>query len=401
MTTVETAAPFGRRLRTLRLESGLSQQQLARTSTLSVRAIRDLENGRVRRPRADSVRLLAGALGLSAPQLNRLTHRAGAAEPVAHGPFLGREPELATLTTMLAAERRRLVTITGVEGVGKTRLALEAARGPWAAEHATLLWTPHGDNRFRSRRAETIGESVTLLVLDDTRPDEEPASVAADLLAARPRLRILVTTRNPVGMPVDTLFPLAPLPLPALDNDTEELDSVASVALLLAHIERIRPGFRPDPESLPDFARICRALDGLPGALESAAHWSLIYSPRQLADQLAADPLGVARRPRGGQRQQDPHASVRHTVAALHSRRRDVLTAMSHNTSRENDGWWSVLELAERLGRTPVDCADDIYHLLILGLLRRVDRHDVAKFQVLNIVGRTNHATVHPAHPNR
>ncbi|MFE0379550.1 helix-turn-helix domain-containing protein, partial [Streptomyces inhibens] len=93
------AAPFGRRLRNLRLQVGLSQKQLARSSTLSIRAIRDLENGRVRQPRADSLRLLADALGLSAPQMNRLANDhslgllAGAAEPAVSGPFIGREQE--------------------------------------------------------------------------------------------------------------------------------------------------------------------------------------------------------------------------------------------------------------------------------------------------------------------
>jgi transcriptional regulator with XRE-family HTH domain len=413
------AAPFGRRLRDLRLKSGLSQKQLARSSTLSVRAIRDLENGRVRHPRADSLRLLADALGVSTPQLSRLANDhslgllTGAAEPAVSGPFIGREQEVAALTTMLGAEHHRLITITGIEGVGKTRLAREVAHALETAEQSTVLWLPLDDNQLRCgkptlgapeqptwlregvhrgsdtrrRLAETIGESDSLLVLDGARPEDEPADITAQLLAACPRLRILVTTRNPVDMPYDTLFPLAPLPVPSSDTASADLDTVASVALLLAQTKRIQPAFRPDPQVLADVARICRALDGLPAALESAAHWSLIYSLRQLAHQLTVEPLTVARRPRGDRQRPDAYASVRHTVATLSGRQRELLSAMSHNTPRGTDGYWSVPEVADEMGLPAADCADDIYHLVLLGILRRVDHHDVAMFKVLNIVG--------------
>ncbi|SEF09383.1 helix-turn-helix domain-containing protein [Streptomyces sp. Ag109_O5-10] len=420
------AAPFGRRLRDLRLRSGLSQKQLARSSTLSVRAIRDLENGRVRQPRADSLRLLAEALGLSAPQLNRLTNGhspgcpASAAEPAVSGPFIGREQELAALTTMLGADHHRLITITGIEGVGKTRLAREVTHALEAAEHATVLWLPLDDDRLRSGRApvgapdqptwwrevvhrgpdsrrrlaETIGDADSILVLDGARPEDELTDLTAHLLAVCPRLRILVTTRNPGGMPLDTLFPLAPLPVPSPDIEPEDLDAVASVALLLAQTKRIRPAFRPDPHVLADVARICHALDGLPAALESVAHWSLIYSLRQLARQLAVEPLTVARRPLGGPQRPDAYASVHHTVATLSSRQRDLLSIMSQKPSRESDGYWSVAEVADQMGLPAAECADDVYHLVILGILRRVDRHDVAMFKVLNIVGIVGqHAT--------
>lgn len=421
------AAPFGRRLRDLRLRSGLSQKQLARASTLSVRAIRDLENGRVRQPRADSLRLLADALGLSTPQMTRLANDhalgflTGTAEPAVNGPFVGRQQELAALTAMLGAEHHRLVAVIGIEGVGKTRLAREVAHALEAAEHATVFWLPLDDDRLRGARGpvgvpeqpvrvrdavhpgpdsrrrlvEIIGESNGLLVLDGARPDDELADLTAELLAACPRLRILVTTRNPADLPPDTLFPLAPLPVPSADTDPADLAEVASVALLLARTRRIRPAFRPDPDVLADAARICRALDGLPAALESAAHWSLVYSLRQLAHQLAVEPLAVARRPHGGHRRPDAYASVQHTVATLSRRQRDLLSAMSRQpahqtplrTPRDPDGHWSVPELADETGLTAAECADDIYHLLILGILRRVDHHDVARFGVLNIVG--------------
>jgi transcriptional regulator with XRE-family HTH domain len=412
------ATAFGRRLRELRLEVGLSQKRLAHSSTLSIRAIRDLENGRVRQPREDTLRLLADALGLSAPQIDWLAndrplgYLAGAAEPAVSGPFIGREQELAALTTMLGAERHRLVTIIGIEGVGKSRLALEVAHALEAAEHSTVLWLPLDGGRLQGgkgpmgaseqpawlreiahcgpdsprRLIETIGDSNALLVLDGARPGGGLAHTTANLVAACPRLQVLVTTRSLVDMPLDTLVPLAPLPVPPSDAESADLGKAASVALFLAQMKRIQPAFRPDPQILADAARICRALDGLPDALESAAHWSLIYSLRQLADKLTTEPLTVARRPRGGHQQPDAFASVHHTVAALSSRQRDLLSAMSQRAFGEIDGYWSVPEVADEVGLTAAECADDIYQLLVLGLLRRVDHDDVAMFRVLNVV---------------
>jgi transcriptional regulator with XRE-family HTH domain len=409
------AAVFGRRLRDLRAQVGLSQKQLARSSTLSIRAIRDLENGRVRQPRADTMRLLADALRISAPELHRLANDTplgslpGAAEPAANGPFLGREQELSALTTLLGGEHQRVVTVTGIEGVGKTRLVLEAAHALEASQGTRVLWLPLDDRRLRGgqesspapdqpdwlreavhfgpdglrRLVETIGESNSLLVIDGAGPQDELADLTADLIAACPRLRILVTTRNPADMPLDTLFPLAPLPVPSCGTDPAD---VASVALLLAQMKRIHPTFRADPPVLADIARICRALDGLPAALESAVHWSLIYSLRQLAEQLGMDPLAVARRPNRGREQADAFASVHHTIASLSDRQRDLLSVMSHTMSGETDGYWSLPELVRETGWAAADCADDIYHLLLLGLLRRVDHNDVAMFTVLNVI---------------
>lgn len=236
------------------------------------------------------------------------------------------------------------------------------------------------------RLAETVGEADGLLVLDGACPEDEAADVAAELLAVCPRLRIIVTTRNHVGMPLDTIFPLAPLQVPAYDTEWADLEKVASVALLLTQAKRFQPSFRPDPQVLTNVARICRALDGLPAALESAAHWSLIYSLRQLAHQLTTEPLALARRPRSGPQQSDAYASIHHTIATLNSRQRELLSVMSGRTSRTRDGYWSVQEVADTMGLTAAECADDIYHLLIFGILRRVEHDDVAMFRVLNIV---------------
>ncbi|PPK65271.1 helix-turn-helix domain-containing protein [Actinokineospora auranticolor] len=384
--TPNRTTAFGPRLRDLRVSAGHTQRQLAHASGLSVRAIRDLENGRVQRPRAVTLRLLAGALGLSAPQLDRLTRETTPRLPP-RGPLLGRETELAALTAMLGSEQHRLVTITGLEGVGKTRLALEVARTLDTDDHPTPLWlSPHGpphNNHHNARRlSDHIGHTRRLLVIDGARPGD---TTATHLLTTCPRLRIVVTTRDPADLPPDTLFPLAPLPVPPTGTEPADLGAVPSVSLLLTRLARTHPAFRPNPDTLADIARICRALDGLPAALEAAARWSLVYSPRQLAQQLTTDPLTVARGP-DGHPGRATFASVPGTVAALSRRQRHLLAAMSRGTSTEPDGYWSVPHLARTVDRTAADCADDIYRLLVLGVVRRADHHHTALFKVLNIV---------------
>src|SRR5215211_1942641 len=128
---------FGALLRRHRMRVRMTQQQLADFSTLSVRAIRDLERGHAQRPRQDTVRLLAEVLRLGGHDREEfdLASR-GVAEDLVAGRFtppvppatiVGREEELRVLTDLLTVEGQRLVAVVGVAGVGKTRLMLDVA----------------------------------------------------------------------------------------------------------------------------------------------------------------------------------------------------------------------------------------------------------------------------------
>ncbi|MER8041391.1 helix-turn-helix transcriptional regulator [Streptomyces sp. NPDC094032] len=140
-TTTATAA-LGTLIRGHRLRIGLTQRELADLSTISVRAIRDLEKGKALRPRADTIRLIADALRLGPRARTALeesvsrSHPGGAgrhllaercAPPVPLHPLIGREAEAAILAEELRSGAERLVTVVGLSGVGKTRLALETA----------------------------------------------------------------------------------------------------------------------------------------------------------------------------------------------------------------------------------------------------------------------------------
>ncbi|MDX3662049.1 helix-turn-helix domain-containing protein [Streptomyces sp. ID05-26A] len=291
---------FGELLRTHRIGAGLTQQQLADFAMVSVRAIRDLECGRTRSPRAETVRLLADGLRLdegSRADLQqaggRSAGRAAVAPPAPAGPagvIVGREAEAAALTALLtegwphagypveaggvefgapadgrASAGRRLVTVTGVSGVGKTRLVLEVA-GELHFRHGwSVLWHP-------SQTTPAVDDEQDTVLVTDHRPDPR-------LLEAHPRLRIVVTALAPTGLPGEHVFPLG-----ALGDD-------AAVRLLLTHVHRVRPAFRPEPANRAALMGLVHELDGLPSALEFAAGWFMVYSPQHLLERLRSNPL--------------------------------------------------------------------------------------------------------------
>ncbi len=209
--------------------------------------------------------------------------------------FVGRELELEHLAGLLA--RTRLVTLTGVGGAGKTRLALEAAGATltdpdseaWlvdlaavvhgsqvAARVAQILGLPEQDLRapgealaqhLRARRALLVLDSCEHLV-------DACAELAADLLATCRHLRVLATSRRPLGVPGEVSYPVPALAVPDGRPDPltgEWAGDYAAVQLFLDRALAIRPRLDATPHRLATIARICAALDGLPLAIELAA----------------------------------------------------------------------------------------------------------------------------------
>ena len=179
---------------------------------------------------------------------------------VADGEARGRT---GTLTTPF--EPSRLITITGVSGVGKTRLALEVAGDLHFRHGWSVLWHP-------SHATPAVDDEQDTVLVTDHRPDPR-------LLEAHPRLRVVVTALAPTGLPGEHVFPLG-----ALDDD-------AAVRLLLTHVHRVRPAFKPEPANQAALAGLVHALDGLPSALEFAAGWFMVYSPQHLLERLRSHPL--------------------------------------------------------------------------------------------------------------
>jgi transcriptional regulator with XRE-family HTH domain len=361
---------FGAVLRRYRARLGISQQELAARSTVSVRAIRDLEAGRASRPRRDTVGLLAGALALRSAdrlELERAVGRTGApvslAPPVALNEVVGREPEVAVLRELLAPGRQRLVTLTGLAGVGKSTLAVRAADEIQRAYGLPVLW-----DRAPEDLPRVVADQRALLVWDGYTPAQAAPGTLVALLRDCPRLHVLVTAPAPVGAPDERTVPVHPLPVP----DPAHLAETPATRLLTSHAARVRPDLTIAPHTV---AALCRALDGIPAALESAACWFPVTPPEAVLAQLRDDPRALLADDVPGL-----FTALTAALATLDATESTVLHGLS--------GPRTVAEAAARTNTPLLRCARAIRHLLVLGLVRPA--HDQAHdhFQALELLQR-------------
>jgi predicted ATPase/DNA-binding SARP family transcriptional activator len=227
--------------------------------------------------------------------------------PAAVSPIVGRQRELAVLGAAIASER--LVTLTGVGGIGKTRLAVQLAtqaraaggEGPFFVDLApigdvALVPTavaaafgvevePHADVMATIRDA-LVDRSVAVVFDNCEHLLPGIAELVAGLLAANPGVRVLATSREALSIPGEQVCPLDPLPVPAESASGAEVEESDAGALFLA---RLPIDLSAGPLSLDEFAAvgtICRTLDGIPLGLELAAARCLTMPLTQLAERL-------------------------------------------------------------------------------------------------------------------
>ncbi|RAS62364.1 putative ATPase [Lentzea atacamensis] len=222
---------------------------------------------RVRASLADELGVDPGE-ALAAAHLTVLRERSGRGNlPAAVGSFFGRDEDVARLSSLL--RDNRLVTLTGFGGVGKTRLALTCAASvpeAWfveldsAAEPLAALDAALGPNPLATPVFSRLGSS--LVVLDNCEHVvSSAAALCVELLASAPEVRVLATSREPLGIPGEVVHPVSPLDL---DHAVRLFTARVGVALDL------------------DVRRVCAALDGIPLALELAAARARSLSAAQL-----------------------------------------------------------------------------------------------------------------------
>ena len=294
----------------------------------------DLLRGEATPPRLEGA-LPHGALGSSITGSGERT-RSGEFEPAGDEPGTGPPPPLRLphhLTEFVARETEveaavdrltttRVVTLTGPGGAGKTRLATEAAatlverspslvgEGVWWVELApvrqgrelpeavaaalelrelNVITARTGSSQVTQtdRISARLGERRCLVVLDNCEHlIEEAARFVRTLLARCPGLRVLATSREPLGLPGEALLPVPSLDLPPEGADVDGALNCSAVELFVARARAAHPGFGLTSANVDHVVRITRELDGMPLALELAAARLRVMGPGQLAERL-------------------------------------------------------------------------------------------------------------------
>ena len=250
--------------------------------------------------------------------------RARPSLPQATTRFIGRDAELAELSELLANPECRLVSVVGLGGSGKTRLALEVARRRQRHFAAGALFVPLVDAEDAAQAllrlatalevdapteagleeavAGRLRDQEVLLVLDNVEQVEGLAEVLARLLAATLHVKVLATSRKRIGLASEWLFDLTGLGVGAGGEATPDSDAAQ---LFLSAAKRVQPRLRFSKTDLQAVARICRHVDGLPLALELAAAWVRAMPVGQVAEEisrgfdlLSADLVDLAERHR-------------------------------------------------------------------------------------------------------
>jgi predicted ATPase len=231
--------------------------------------------------------------------------------PVDASSFVGRDRELAELKAVLRSTR--LLTLAGIGGVGKTRLALELARAAETShpgEVALVKLAPLDDGRLladavaaaldvRALPGQTLIDALVdflaphplLLVVDNCEHLlAATAGLADTLLRSAPQLTILATSREPLRLPGEVVFRVASLDIPDPEQTLElsEFLRYEAVRLFVERAGAATPGFAVDEHNMVDVARICFRLDGLPLALELAAGRLGALSPAAISERLDA-----------------------------------------------------------------------------------------------------------------
>ena len=312
----------------MRLEANLSQDLLAERARVSTQAVSALERGTRRAPQVQTLALLMDALHLDAAQRAELEAAARASAvarvrraavqsalvtqrgtllPAIPTSFVGRDDDRSHVDALLRPGW--CLTIWGSGGTGKTRLALETARlvadrysgGVWFVELADVLDGADVARAIATTAAipqrtghtaiddlvEGFRDKHALLLLDNAEHlITTVAEIAEQLLRDLPALTILCTSREPLRVAAEHVYPLGSLPIP--DRDDPELERSPAVRLFIDRAASAGSQVEKKTE-LRSVATICEQLDAIPLALELAAARAPLMSPAEIARHLADD----------------------------------------------------------------------------------------------------------------
>jgi predicted ATPase len=246
--------------------------------------------------------------------------------------LIGRDRDVAQVLDLLVDPDVRMVTIVGPGGIGKSRLALAVAEGAKQrypdgvgyVELASLrepslvlptiaktLGIEEPGTTADARLRDQLAAARMLIVLDNMEQLAAAAGDLSNLLGSTESVQVLVTSRRILGVRAKRVYTLEPLAVPAGTAIT------AAVQLFLDRARSIRPSYQPSAEDLAAFAELSRRLDGLPLAIELAAAWLRMLSPRALLHQVGQQPLEFLRQ--GAVDLPARQRTLRDTIAWSHS----------------------------------------------------------------------------------
>ncbi len=319
--------------------------------------------------------------------------------------LLGREDDIAELSSLLESPDVRLVTLTGPGGIGKTRLAIAvgaALEGTGRRTEFVPLASITDPALVLRRVADAVGAPIegtrsaldtlieyfpqtpTLLVLDNLEQVAGAATELDQLLTACPDVTILATSRTVLRLRAEREFPVDALTVPASAEPLplEELAALPAVRLFVDRARAVRHGFTLDGNNAAAVMEICRRLDGLPLAIELAAARTRVLAPvallarlEHVLDALGTGPVDLP------ERQRTLRATVEWSFGLLDDMQRDLVEALSVFA----DGW--TLDAATNVAaRTEDETLDLLDKLAGHSLISVVADDDGPRFRMLATV---------------
>jgi predicted ATPase/transcriptional regulator with XRE-family HTH domain len=372
---------FGEWLRGQRSERKLTREEFARRVGCSVAMLRKIEDGE-RRPSAQIDELIANALDIPTAErdtfirvargelgMERIAHISNVIQPpnispaqanphnnlpLLPTPLIGRQVEVEQLNRLLCDPQCRLLTLVGPGGIGKTRLAVEVAAQvqgifangvyfvPLASVSSIDAVIPtianavyfafYGPSDPKVQLLNYLREKQILLVVDNVEHllgVETVVELLVEIFQQAAQVKLLVTSRETLGMHDEWVFEVRGLPLPD-DIHAEGSSQNTSVELFLQRARRAYVEFSATPEDYPAIVRICRLVDGNPLGIELAASWVRTLNCDEIASEIEGGLDFLAVRARG---QTSNHHSLRsvfdHSWKLLTKEEQGILVRLS------------------------------------------------------------------------
>ncbi len=323
--------------------------------------------------------------------------------PTQATPLIGRERELAQVRDRLASDEFAILTLTGPGGTGKTRLALQAAAdslGRFPSGTFFVALAPISDPelvvptiaqvlgmRVPRERAlmqalsDYLAERKLLLVLDNVEHVVAAAPALAKLVAAAPGLKILASSREPLHVAGERVFPVPPLELPEVDDTWEAVAANEAVGLFVERAQAIRPDFELTDANAPAVTAICHRLDGLPLAIELAAARVVLFPPAALLARLD-ERLRILT---GGARDQPArHQTLRATLDWSYDLLTEPRQKLFSRLAVFAGGW--TLDAAETVCNGDLDVLDGLASLIDKSLVRLEGSEEEPRFTMLETI---------------